>query len=587
MGTAVASVSVVLASTALAASAVSTAKLNALTSIACGEETIEIVAANVPQFTTFTLSAPNRVVVDVVDAVLSGVAGKPPINHALVTSLKAIAFENAASPVIRIEIGLLEDAEATVRLEDHRLIVKPVLTAAGQARVAQNLAAAKQQLAREASAKAQIELEQKRALAAAAEQERKQLVAQAARETALAKEAEKAEQDKVKLAAKQAAEQAAAEEKAAAIEAKRAALLQKAETERQRAADRAAQDAAKAETRKLAESEKVRAAQALQEERSAQVEAAKKVAEEKRLAASNARAEAAERQRQKQQEAKAAQVQRELELARAKTAQLEATAEAKAEAAAQKVARLEATANAKREATEREAARVEAVAAAKRQDAEQRALAAASQHAAEQQRKLSERMAADSGSKTGAPQLQAQPSEVAVAEASSIASPLAKPSESLAMEQPVAATAQAKTKAMVSSVSAPSPGVSARERLENALALTPSPDELRARTARMTFLGFHQENGSGQVLLRTSSPVKASVGENASGEVVVTLQNCQISIPNNQRLIDASFFDTAVSLVKPQSIEDDRVRVSISLKSRVGYRMTQTGNEVLVAFEAP
>ena len=52
-------------------------------------------------------------------------------------------------------------------------------------------------------------------------------------------------------------------------------------------------------------------------------------------------------------------------------------------------------------------------------------------------------------------------------------------------------------------------------------------------------------------------------------------------------MLDTSFFDTAVSLVRPEELENDSVRVTISLKRKVGYRASQTGNELTVEFERP
>lgn len=117
---------------------------------------------------------------------------------------------------------------------------------------------------------------------------------------------------------------------------------------------------------------------------------------------------------------------------------------------------------------------------------------------------------------------------------------------------------------------------------------TPSPSELASagKVARMTFVGFKQDEGVGRVFFRTSSPVHYRVGEDGDREVVLTLENTQIGLPNNQRIIDASFFDTAVSLVRPEE-QGTGVKVFISLKRAVAYRASQTGNELTLEFERP
>ena len=124
--------------------------------------------------------------------------------------------------------------------------------------------------------------------------------------------------------------------------------------------------------------------------------------------------------------------------------------------------------------------------------------------------------------------------------------------------------------------------------LEVASARTPSPSELVAssKQARMTFVGFKQQEGVGRIFFRTSSPVHYRVGEENDRQVIITLENTEISLPNNQRIIDASFFDTAVSLVRPEE-QGSGVKVTISLKQAVAYRASQAGNELTLEFERP
>ena len=102
----------------------------------------------------------------------------------------------------------------------------------------------------------------------------------------------------------------------------------------------------------------------------------------------------------------------------------------------------------------------------------------------------------------------------------------------------------------------------------------------------MTVVGFKQQEGVGRIFFRTSSPVHYRVGEENDRQVVITLENTEISLPNNQRIIDASFFDTAVSLVRPES-QGSGVKVTISLKQAVAYRASQAGNELTLEFERP
>jgi hypothetical protein len=122
--------------------------------------------------------------------------------------------------------------------------------------------------------------------------------------------------------------------------------------------------------------------------------------------------------------------------------------------------------------------------------------------------------------------------------------------------------------------------------LDEAAARTPSPAELAQGAALMTFVGFKQQEGVGRVSLKTSAPVRYSVGESAR-EVVVTLENTRINLPGNQRILDTSFFDTAVSLVRPEGLDHDRVRITITLKKAVAYHAAQNGNELTLEFARP
>jgi hypothetical protein len=100
----------------------------------------------------------------------------------------------------------------------------------------------------------------------------------------------------------------------------------------------------------------------------------------------------------------------------------------------------------------------------------------------------------------------------------------------------------------------------------------------------MTFVGFKQADGVGRVFFRTTAPVRYRVGEEDDRQIVLTLENTEISLPNNQRIIDASFFDTAVSLVRPEA-QGSAVKVTVSLKKAVAYRASQAGNELTLEFE--
>lgn len=104
-------------------------------------------------------------------------------------------------------------------------------------------------------------------------------------------------------------------------------------------------------------------------------------------------------------------------------------------------------------------------------------------------------------------------------------------------------------------------------------------------TADVRNIGFAQRGGRGIVTVTTSLPVSYQFHE-ADNEVVLELENAQISVVNNRRLLDTSFFETAVSLVRPETLPNRRVRVVVKLKRAVPARVTQQGKDILVELQA-
>lgn len=107
------------------------------------------------------------------------------------------------------------------------------------------------------------------------------------------------------------------------------------------------------------------------------------------------------------------------------------------------------------------------------------------------------------------------------------------------------------------------------------------------KNAVIDFIGFKQERGVGRVTIRTDGPARFGVKEDLDRNVVVVLDNTRIGLPNNERVLDTSFFDTAVALVKPEPAGDKSVNVLVVLKQTVPYRVSQQGNEVTLEFEKP
>ncbi|MBM4378717.1 MAG: hypothetical protein FJ086_05355, partial [Deltaproteobacteria bacterium] len=103
----------------------------------------------------------------------------------------------------------------------------------------------------------------------------------------------------------------------------------------------------------------------------------------------------------------------------------------------------------------------------------------------------------------------------------------------------------------------------------------------------LDFIGFSQQASSSRVYVRTNGPATYDVSEAGSGRVVLTLEDTSIGMANNQRTLDTSFFETAVTRVQAVPGPGRSVRVEILLRRPVPYTAAQQGNEIRVDFERP
>ncbi|WP_169822070.1 MULTISPECIES: AMIN domain-containing protein [Corallococcus] len=316
------------------------ADYNTITSVNVSGGTVEISGSKKPDFNSFTMTDPPRLVIDVSGAVFKDVPEELPVGNGTVTGIRTQAYGTESSSIARILIGYEREVETDIQTSGNKLVVKvlgsgggavvaQVTPSEGQGTPAQGATAANTQAgsnAQDAARAAASDREaQEKAVKAAADAARAEREAQekaAAEATARAKadaDAEKKRQEEAQAAAKRQDEERRASEQAAAAEKKRQeeeaqAAAKRAEDERrataQAAADQKRQQEADAKT---AAEEKRAAAQAAAEERQA---AAKTAAEQKRAAAQTAseakrlkdeeRQAAAQARREEQQSAREA-----------------------------------------------------------------------------------------------------------------------------------------------------------------------------------------------------------------------------------------------------------------------------------------
>lgn len=545
-----------LAAQPVAVSAQDRVQLNSISRIEVKGRTIEISGSRKPSFTTFMMSDPARLVIDVSEATFADVPRELKVGDGTVTAIKTASYGSESAAIARIVIGFARELEADIATSGTALVVKlPGDPKQQQLALLQQREEDKQKKAqKEAEEKARLEAERH----AREEQER------------LAREA----------AARKEQEAAAAR---ARVEAERLAKLEA------EAAEKARLKAEREEKERLAREET--------ERRRREAEEAKKQAEAERLA--RLQAEKEEQERLKREKAEAERLAREEQARLAEAKRLEREAKLAAEQAekerrareeaerrraeAEEKARLAREDAERRKAEAEEKARVarEKLEAAQRQ-AEQERLARIQ---ADEERKERDRLAKEE-LRRKEEELRRREEELARVEQETKRRAAAEAKERAEAERLARAEAEARAKQQPEAERRAEADKSRRQReLEAAAANTPSPSELAAgKPARMTFVGFKQADGVGRVFFRTTAPVRYRVGEEDDRQIVLTLENTEISLPNNQRIIDASFFDTAVSLVRPEA-QGSAVRVTVSLKKAVAYRASQAGNELTLEFE--
>jgi colicin import membrane protein len=509
-------------------------ELNTITAVKVNGGAVEITGTKKPNFSTFTMTDPPRLVIDVSEAILKGVPEETRVNNGLITGLRSANYGSETSYIARVLIGYERDVETDIQVTGNTLVVT-VLDGAGP-RVAQALPTPEQPtptgtpgtLVAEARPGTQQANPAGQQVASAtpqatSAQQDKAALEKAQAEAAAAKKAEEARLKQEEVARAEAAKKAE-EDRRKQEEVARAEAAKKAEEERR------AQELAAAEEKKRKIEEARAAAEARKQE---EADEKKRKLEEARAAAETRKQAEAEEKKRKAEEAEARRVAAAEEKKRKED-------EAREEAEARKQDEAEAR---KRKADEAEARRVAAAEEKKRREEEARAAAdARKQSDAEEKR----RREAD-------------------AEATRLAA-LDKRRE------------QAETR--VANVAPP-------PRREEPVSPTPATVASTAGKRRtLEIVGFQQQAGASRVYIRTNEPVRYKVSEGRK-EIILELENTQIGKGNNTRALDTSFFDTAVARVDPAVGPDRSVRVSIKLKTDVPVQTRQEGNTISLEFARP
>jgi hypothetical protein len=285
--------------------------LNSITSVNVRGATVEIVGTKKPNFTTFTMTDPPRLVIDISEAVFSGVKEEITVGNGTINAIRTASYGSDDSAIARVLIGYEREVETDIQATGNSLVVSvaggggtavaersgaaagPAPAAAGPAPAAAGTAPAAAATApggtaNEAAVAAQTDRQQQEKAAAqsvASAQVDRQQQEKAAAQSVASAQVDRQQQEK-----------AAAQSAASAQETEQQRLQQ----------ERTQKEAAVAEKQRQQAEEKARreeAAQAAADARKRQQEEARAAAEEKKRLA----AEERESQRVEAREARIAQ----------------------------------------------------------------------------------------------------------------------------------------------------------------------------------------------------------------------------------------------------------------------------------------
>ena len=109
---------------ALALGAQGRVELNTISSVQVRGATVEITGSRKPNFTTFTMSDPPRLIIDISEAVFAGVPGEIPVGDGTMTAIRTASYGSDASAIARVLVGFERDVETDLRTSGNTLVVR-------------------------------------------------------------------------------------------------------------------------------------------------------------------------------------------------------------------------------------------------------------------------------------------------------------------------------------------------------------------------------------------------------------------------------------------------------------------------------
>lgn len=106
--------------------------LNTITAVQVNGGTVTISGSQKANFTTFTMTDPPRLVIDISEAVFSEVPEEIQVGNGTVTAIRTASYGSEASSIARVLIGYEREVEADIQAQGNQLVVR-VAGGGGQA----------------------------------------------------------------------------------------------------------------------------------------------------------------------------------------------------------------------------------------------------------------------------------------------------------------------------------------------------------------------------------------------------------------------------------------------------------------------
>src|SRR5690349_13465886 len=85
--------------------------MNTITQVTVKGASIEIVGSKKPNFTTFTMADPPRLVIDISEATFAGVPDEIPVGNGTITAIRTASYGSDSAAIARVLIGFEKEVE--------------------------------------------------------------------------------------------------------------------------------------------------------------------------------------------------------------------------------------------------------------------------------------------------------------------------------------------------------------------------------------------------------------------------------------------------------------------------------------------